>query len=57
MKHRFPAALIVGLAMLTGVVSASSSPAVRTAGIGLFCTIVLKATELGHIIDRILVSH
>jgi hypothetical protein len=43
---------------MTGVgVYATSNAAVRTAGIGLFCTIVLKATALGHIIYRILISH
>jgi hypothetical protein len=56
-KHRFLSGVIVGLALLTGVVSAASNAAVRTAGIGLFCTIVLKASELGHIVYRILISH
>ena len=57
MKHRFLASVIVGFAMLSGVAYAASNAAVRTAGIGLFCTIVLKASELGHIIYRILISH
>jgi hypothetical protein len=57
MRHRFLAGVIVGLALLTGVVSAASNAAVRTAGIGLFCTIGLKATELGHIAYRVLIDH
>jgi hypothetical protein len=43
--------------MLTGVVAAASNAAARTAGVGLFCTVVLKATELGHVIYRILTGH
>jgi hypothetical protein len=56
MKHRFPAALIVGLAMLTGVVSAASNTAVRTAGVSLLCSILLKAHELAHVVYRILIA-
>jgi hypothetical protein len=57
MKHRFPAALIVGLAMLTGVVSAASNATVRTAGISLVCGILLKAHALAYAVYRILISH
>jgi hypothetical protein len=58
MKHRFLVSVIVGLSMLTGVaVYATSNAAARTAGIGLFCTIVLKATALGHIVYRVLTGH
>jgi hypothetical protein len=58
MKHRFLVSLILGLSMLTGVaVYATSNAVARTAGIGLFCTIVLKATALGHIVYRLLISH
>jgi hypothetical protein len=56
MKHRFPAALIVGLAMLTGAVSAASNAAVRTAGISLICGILLKAHALALVAYRILIS-
>jgi hypothetical protein len=56
MKHRFPAALIVGLAMLTGVVSAASNAAVRTAGLSLLCSILLRAHELAHLVYRILIA-
>jgi hypothetical protein len=58
MRHRFLVSLVVGLSMLTGVaVYATSSVAARTAGIGLVCTIVLKATALGHIIYRLFIGH
>lgn len=57
MKHRFLASVIVGFATLSGVAYAASDAAVRTAGIGLFCTIVLKATALAHIVYRILINH
>ena len=43
--------------MLTGVVSAASNAAVRTAGIGLVCSILLKAHELVHAAYRILIAH
>jgi hypothetical protein len=58
MRYRFIVSLIVGLSMLTGVaVYATSNVAARTAGIGLLCTIVLKATALAHIVYRLLIGH
>jgi len=42
--------------MLTGVVSAASNAAVRTAGISLVCGILLKAHELAYAVYRILIA-
>ena len=57
MKHRFLVSLIVGLLMLTGVAYATSNAAAHTAAIGFLCTILLKATELAHVVYRALVGH
>ena len=43
--------------MLTGVVSAASNAAVRTAGISLVCGILLKAHALVYGLYRILIAH
>jgi hypothetical protein len=57
MKHRLMVSLIVGLSVLTSVVYATSNAAAHTAAIGFFCTIILKATELAHVVYRILIGH
>ena len=56
MKHGFLVSLIVGLLMLTGVAYATSNAAAHTAAIGFLCTILLKATELAHVLYRSLVG-
>jgi len=43
--------------MLTGVVSAASNAAVRTAGISLACGILLKVHALAYAAYRILIAH
>ena len=55
-RPRLVTATIVGLAMLTGVVSAASNAAVRTAGLSLLCSILLRAHELAHLVYRILIA-
>jgi hypothetical protein len=57
MKHRLMVSLIVGLSVLTGVAYATSNAAAHTAAIGFLCTIILKATELAHVVYRILIGH
>ena len=56
MKHRFLVSLIVGLLMLTGVAYATSNAAAHTAAIGLLCSILLKATELAHVVYRMFIA-
>jgi hypothetical protein len=56
LKHRFLLALIAGVSMLTGVAYATSNAAAHTAAIGFLCSIVLKATELAHIVYRIFIG-
>jgi amino acid permease len=55
-KHRFLVSLIVGLSVLTGVAYATSNAAAHTAAIGLLCSIVLKATELAHVVYRMFIG-
>ena len=54
MTRRFLVSLIVGLLVLTGVAYATSNAAAHTAAIGFLCTILLKATEVAHVVYRIL---
>jgi hypothetical protein len=56
MKHRFLVSLIVGASMLTGVAYATSNAAAHTAAIGFLCSIILKATELAHIVSRLFIG-
>jgi hypothetical protein len=56
LKHRFLLALIAGVSMLTGVAYATLNAAAHTAAIGFLCSIVLKATELAHIVYRIFIG-
>ena len=57
MKERFLVGLTVGFSVLTGVAYAASNPAARSAGIGLVCTILLKAHHLAHHIYRVVLGH
>ena len=56
MKHLFLVSLIVGLLVLTGVAYATSNAAAHTAAIGLLCSILLKATELAHVVYRMFIA-